>query len=127
MSIFKILIVLLAVTLTLSSGVFAADADATQRATFDRLIHAIQANDRDAFLKDASEEVKKGITPDVLSSVSHNMAPHLAKGFDSAYLTRLNQKGCTVDLWKLTFKDGSDDSAIRVVTQDGKLVGFFIE
>jgi hypothetical protein len=38
----------------------------------------------------------------------------------------VKQNGDHVTLWKLTFKDGSDDALVTLSAKDGKVGGFFI-
>ncbi len=103
----------------------AADADPATKATFDRLVAAIQAKDRDAFVKDATDEMRQAITLQLMDSINRDIGTRLAKGFEPTYLCQLKQRGHQVYLWKVAFKDGGDDVIIRIVMRDDKLAGFF--
>lgn len=111
--------------LTQSASLLAAEADPAVQATFDRLIRAVQANDREAFIEGATDEMKQGVTPQVMERINRDLAPHLQKGFQPTYLCSLKQQGVLVQLWKVTFKDGSDDAVIRVAMRGDSLAGFF--
>jgi len=97
------------------------------QANLDRLIQAIEVNNRDAFLKDATSAMSQAITSQVLASVSTDLAPHLANGYALVYLGNLKQSGDAVQIWKVTFKDGRDDALVKMSLNDGKLDGFFIQ
>ena len=45
----------------------------------------------------------------------------------TTYLCQLKQAGYQVHLWKMTFKDDSDDQIARLVLKDGKVAGFFLQ
>ena len=118
----------LLVTTTLLTQVprIRADENATtQQAIFDRLMHAIVAKDRNEFLTSATDEMKRAITPALMVQMNYEIARHLDKGYDAKYLCELNQQGYDVHLWKVSFKDGSDDMIIRIVLRGEQLAGFF--
>ena len=102
-------------------------AASDRQATFDRLMHALQTDDRDEFIKDSTQAVQQGLTAQTLASLSRDLAPDLAKGYDETFLAPLNQQGCQVALWKETFRDGRDDMLAKVSTRNGLLAGFFIQ
>jgi hypothetical protein len=103
----------------------AADPDPTVQKTFDKLVGAIKANDRDAFVADATDAVKQAITPKVMEGLSKQLGSRLGKGYQASYLCELKQAGHQVHLWKVTFKDEGDDVVIRVAFKDGKVAGLF--
>jgi hypothetical protein len=105
----------------------AADADKGVQQTLTDLLSAIQANDRDTFLAQATEAMKKGMTSQLMDKVSREFGSRFAKGYQAQYLCRLNQKGLRVYLWKITFKAGGDDLVARLAMDDGKVAGFFLE
>jgi hypothetical protein len=107
-----------------SSGDTSSPSD---QSNLDRLIQAVEVNNRQAFLKDATSAMSQAITSQVLASVSTNLAPHLANGYALVYLGNLKQSGDAVQIWKVTFKDGRDDALVKMSLNDGKLDGFFIQ
>jgi hypothetical protein len=107
--------------------VHAADADAKVQKSFDKLLAAIKANDRDMFVADATDAVKQGTTKEAMDALSKQFGSRLKQGYDAAYLCELKQAGHQVHLWKLSFKDGGDDVVVRVAFKDGKVGGFFLQ
>ena len=105
----------------------AANATPAEQSTFDRLIHALQIDDRASILSTATDEMKQTITASVMDNVSHDIGPHLSAGYQASLLGELSQRGCHVQLWKVTFKDGHDDLLARVAMNGDKLAGFFIQ
>lgn len=104
-----------------------AEGKTPARAMLENILAAVEANDYDAFLKDATAEVKAGLTPKMLEGVNAQMAPHMKKGYEVTYLGSLRQQGSEVELWKLTFEDGSDDVLAKLVVKDGKAAGFWLQ
>jgi hypothetical protein len=105
----------------------AADPDPSVKKTFDKLLDAIQSNDRAAFVADATDAVTKGLTDQVMDGLNKQLGSRLKKGYEAAFLCPLKQGGVQVHLWKVTFKDGGDDVVIRVALKDGKVDGFFLQ
>jgi|ERR1043165_703229 hypothetical protein len=101
--------------------------DAAVKKTFDKMLGAIQANDRDAFVADATDAVKKSITQKVMEGLNGHMGARLKQGYDAIYLCQLKQQGLQIHLWKIAFKDGSDDIVIRIALKQGKVDGFFLQ
>jgi hypothetical protein len=93
----------------------------------DRLLRAVQANDRETFLKDATPAMRQGITAPLLDGVSKDLAPHLSSGYTLVYFGELRKSGDTVEIWKLSFKDGRDDALVKMAMSNRKLDGFFIQ
>ena len=105
----------------------AAGAEDSARPVLDRLLKALEANDYDSFVADGTAEVKAALTKQMLEGVSAQMAPRMKKGYDATYLGELKQSGCKVYLWKLTYKDGGDDTLARLSLKDGKVAGFLLQ
>jgi len=91
------------------------------------LLSATEHNDYEAFLKDATAEVKAALTKQMLEGASSQVAPHMRKEYEVSYLGELRQQGCEVHLWKLTYKDGHDDTLAKLVLKDGKVAGFWLQ
>jgi hypothetical protein len=101
--------------------------DAAVKKTFEKMIDALKANDRDAFVADATDQVKEALTPEAMEALHKNLGSRLKKGFTPTYLTQLKQAGHQVHLWKVGFKDDGDDVLIRLAIKDGKVGGFFAQ
>ena len=103
-----------------------AEPDPTVQAIFKNLMAAVVADDHDKFLVDCNDVMKEMLTPEKLTSVSGQIAPRAKGGYASDYLSELNQRGYTVHLWRLRFKDGGDDILATLSMKDGKVGGFFL-
>jgi len=110
-----------------AGGAAAGGAASSVQGRFDSLIAAIQANDRAAFVANATDAVAAGTTQQIMSGLSQHLGTRVKQGYQDTYLTRLTQVGHDVHLWKLTFTDRGDDVVVRVVLNDDKLAGFFIQ
>jgi hypothetical protein len=93
--------------------------------TFASLINAIAQNNYTQFISQGDAAFKQGITKQKFTQVHRQFAPRFVKGYSAVFLTKLNQQGYQVYLWKLTFKDGGDDILARLVLKDGKIGGFW--
>ena len=91
---------------------------------FDRIVGAIGANDRAEFLKDCTDDMRRAVTPELWHEI-RLVAPHVNAGYKQTHLRRSEEQGCEVNVWKLTFKDGSSDLMLRVVTRGGELAGLW--
>jgi len=92
-----------------------------------KLLKAIEVNDYDGFIAEGNDAVKAGLTKQMFEGVNGLMAPRMKKGYDYSYLGELKQAECQVYLWKLTFKDGGDDTLVKLVLKDGKVAGFWLQ
>jgi len=105
----------------------AADTGESTRPVLDKLLKAVEANDYDSFVADGTAEVKAGLTKQMLEGVSVQMAPRMKQGYHAEFLGVLKQQGCQVYLWKLTYKDGGDDTLARLALKNGKVAGFLLQ
>jgi hypothetical protein len=51
----------------------------------------------------------------------------MKKGYTCSRLEELTQQGGRVLLWKLTYKDGGDDTLAKLVLEDRKVAGFWLQ
>ena len=105
----------------------AGNAPETARPVLDKLLTAVAANDYANFVLDGTAAFKAGITKQMLEGVSAQLSPRLAKGYETTFLGDLKQQGAQVCLWKLAYKDGGDDTLAKLVLQDGKVAGFWLQ
>ncbi|BBD61338.1 hypothetical protein NIES2109_41660 [Nostoc sp. HK-01] len=94
--------------------------------TFTSLINAIEQKNYPKFISQGNAAFKEGLTQQTFTQVSGQLAPRFNKGYSSVFLGKLNQQGYQVYLWKLTFKDGSDDILARLSLKAGKVGGFWL-
>lgn len=123
-------VVCVAVCVCLASSVAwcAASSPADEgRPLLHKLLKAVASNDYASFVADGGDAFKSGLSKQMLSLVSTQYAPRIKKGYDATYLGVLQQQGCQVQLWKLVYKDGSDDTLAKLVVKDGKVVGFWLQ
>ncbi len=106
---------------------FAAETVEPGRAVLDKLLKATEANDYDSFVSDGTDAFKAALTKQMVEGVSRQLSPRMKKGYQCSYLGELSQQGCRVLLWKLTFKDGGDDTLAKLVLKDGKVAGFWLQ
>jgi len=110
----------------LAGSASAVDPPAAVKKTFEKMLAAVQAGDRDAFVADATDAVKKGTTKEIMDAFTTQFGTRLKKGYEVTYLTELKQAEHQIHLWKLTFKEG-DDVLVRMAFKDGKVGGFFLQ
>ncbi len=90
-----------------------------------KLVSAIENADHAGFTADGTEAFK-AMKKEQFDAVSAQLGPKLKTRSGLSYLGELKQQGFRVTLWKLTFKDGSDDSLVTLSVKDGKVGGFLI-
>ena len=91
------------------------------------LLEAISANNYDAFIANAAPDLKTKITKATFTEVSTKLSSRLKKGYELQYNGSLKQQGVEVFLWKVSFKDAGDDMIARLVLQDNKVAGFWLQ
>ncbi len=96
-------------------------ADPAAQKAFDKLLDAIQAKDREAFVADATDAVKRETTPEAMDALDKHVGSRLKGGYEAAFLGQLKKGTIRVHLWKLAFKDGGDDLVALMALTDGKV------
>lgn len=94
--------------------------------TFTSLMAAIEDNNYANFVAQGNAAFKQGITKQMFTQVSTQLAPRMKKGYSAVFLGELKQQGYQVYLWKLTFQDGGDDFLAKLSFKDGQVGGFLI-
>ncbi len=103
----------------------AAEPAKADAAVCERLIKAIEVSDHAAFIADGDSAFRQ-MTKEKFAAVTAKLGPRFQAGYEIAYLGELRQRGYHVTLWKLSFKDGTDDALASLSMKDGKVGGFFI-
>ena len=103
-----------------------ADPDQTTHAVFTNLMNATLSDNYDGFVADCDARMKAAVTKPMLDGVSEQIKPHAASGYEAEYMGELKQKGYEVYIWKLKFKDGSDDVLATMSLKGGKVGGFYL-
>jgi hypothetical protein len=90
------------------------------------VLKAIEQNDYEAFCAVGTEEFRKEIPAEVFRSVSGEVGPLLAKGYEVEFLTSLSQQGFSIFLWKVSPLGAPDQFIARIVMQGDKAVGIWL-
>ena len=104
----------------------AAPAPEAAEAASKRLIMAVEENDFEAFIKDG-EPAFQQLDKKKFETVSKLLDKRMNGGYDVEYLGDLIQQGYQVTLWRLRFKDGSDDALATLSMKEGKVGGYWIK
>ena len=91
-----------------------------------KLITAIEKSDYETFVADADAPFKKALKKELFASTAAGFAPHFQGGYAVSYLGDLQKTGCHVTLWKISFKNHSDDALVELVVKGGQVAGFWI-
>jgi len=92
-----------------------------------KLLKSIENNQYETFLEDGSEYFRSRISKQHFDNVSERLGQQLKNGFDVIYLTSFKQAGLVGTLWKIEYRDGSDDALAKIFTEDGKIAGFWFQ
>ncbi len=114
---------LIATTVSVRAG----EVVRSERTILNNLLAAVEANDYVLFLRDASPQVKAGLTKQMLEGVSVQVAPHMKQGYEVVYMGSLTQQGSEVFLWKLKYRAERDDTLAKLVIKDGQVTGFWLQ
>ncbi len=90
-----------------------------------KLMTAIEKADYDSFVADGEPNFRQ-LKREQFDAVTANLGPKLQEAHELTYLGELRQRGYHVTLWKVSFKDGTDDALASLSMRDGKVGGFFI-
>ena len=89
-----------------------------------RIVAAIGANDRAEFLRHANDDLRRAVTHELWEQ-NNQIAPHLNAGYKPTHVRRGEEEGFDVNVWKLSFEDGSSDVMLRLVTRGEQLAGIW--
>ena len=95
--------------LALISPMGFAQAPQAAETTMKSMVSAIRANSLPDFVAPGDQAFQAGMTKEMLSSINQSLASRLTEGYTSTFLTKMDQQGFEVYVWKLVFKDGNDD------------------
>ena len=106
---------------------FAEEAPKVADSVVKVLLTATESGNYSDFQQPGDVAFQAGITKEMFSKVSQQLAPVLKGGYELSFLTTLNQQGFDVYLWKITPKTGKDQFVVKLALKDGKAVGFWIQ
>ncbi len=92
-----------------------------------KLLKSIENNQYETFLEDGSEYFRSRISKQHFANVSERLGQQLKNGFDVIFLTQFKQAGLVGSLWKIEYRDGSDDALAKIFMEDGKIAGFWFQ
>ncbi len=120
---------LFAVLLLLSISTYAiAENDlARENAMLSQLMDAISQNDYEAFISNGTHQFKSGLTKQAFSSVVKQVGNLIRSGYNAEYLTRLNQGGNKVHLWKISYDKSNENTLAKLTVIENKVAGFWLQ
>ena len=92
-----------------------------------KLITAIEKSDYEAFIAPCDAPFQKALKTEMFAKTSAHFAAQFQAGYDVSYLGDLKQHGGHVTLWKISFKNSSDDALVTLVVREDKVVGLAIK
>jgi len=91
------------------------------------MLEAVKKRSHDDFMAEGSDELRANLTKQMFEGVAGQMAPRLAKGYKTKYLTKLRKDDHAVHLWKLEIADGKDDVLVTMAIKDKKVAGIYLQ
>jgi hypothetical protein len=91
-----------------------------------KLITALENADYDAFVADGEAPFRQ-FKKEQFDVVAALLASKLHSGYEVSYFGDLKKQGYRVSLWKISFKNGSDDLLATLSVKEGKVGGFYIK
>jgi hypothetical protein len=95
-------------------------------AILQNLLTAIQSSDIAKFTAQATPEFKTRVTQDILNQAHGLINGKMNGGYTYHYLGDIKAKGDVTYLYKIEFKDGTDDVLARLIIRDGLVAGFIL-
>ena len=102
----------------------ATDGPSTQ-GTVNTLLTAIAANNYDGFIANGTPSLKTIITKETFRHASAGLSARLKKGYELQYLGSFKHQGVETFLWKIIYKDSSDDMLAELELQNDKVAFFW--
>jgi hypothetical protein len=92
----------------------------------EKIINSIKDQDYEAFIANGDKGFSS-ITKSMFEGVCASMERKFKDGHELTYFGDLKARGYQVTLWRVSFKNGSDDSLGRISVKNGKVGGFIIQ
>ncbi len=115
----------LAIAILASRSLLAVEPPKDDAAISTKLLAAIATSNYEAFIADGEAPFKE-LKKEQFESVATQLGAKLNAGYEVSYLGELKKSGYRVTLWRVTYKDGSDDGLATLSLKDGKVGGYFI-
>ena len=123
----RLLILTAVLLVTGTAPLSAADPAKEDAALFERLIAAFEKADYDTFIAEGDAGLRKGLKKEAFDKTYTQFSARFKSGYEATFLGELKQYGCHVTLWKLSFKDQSDDALLTLMVKEGRLTGVWIK
>lgn len=123
----RLLLLAAVMLVTGAAPLSAADPAKEDTALFERLVAAFQKADYDTFVAEGDAALKKGLKKEAFEKSYTMFGARFKSGYEPTFLGELKQFGCHVTLWKLSFKDQSDDALLTLAVKENKLAGVWIK
>ncbi len=104
----------------------AAQAPEAAEAASKRQIKAVEENDFQEFIKNG-EPAFQLLDKKQFEAVSKLLDERMKDGYNVEYLGEMKQQGYLVTLWRLRFKDGTDDALATLSMKGDKVGGYWIK
>ena len=101
-------------------------ATAEEKAFAAKIIEATKDQDYAAFIENGDNGFKS-ITEPQFKSVCVQMEKQFKGGYEVTYLGDLKTKNYQTTLWRVSFKDGSNDALGNMAVRNGKVAGFIMQ
>jgi exonuclease VII large subunit len=95
-------------------------------ASLQTILDATKTGNYELFLTVGDADYKTGISQEMFDSVSSQLAPRMAEGYNIAYFGNLKQGKYQIYLWKLSFADDGDEFIARMAMNGDKVGGILI-
>jgi len=92
-----------------------------------KMLDAVKAGSYQAFIADGTPKMRNETGKSAFGVASGHFAPMLLKGYKTTYLGRVRKRDRAISLWKLEPTGAAEDFLVRVVLENGKVDGFWIE
>ena len=91
------------------------------------MLAAVMANDYGAFMAKKNKTFQEVITKELFQSINFQRSPRMKQGYENIYLGTFKRQGFDIYYWKLTYKDGGDDTLVTLTVQNGEVAGFWMQ
>jgi negative regulator of sigma E activity len=120
---------LLMVLLSLIVVPFAAaeDEPAVEKAMLTQLMQALSQNNYEDFISNGTEQFKNGITRSAFDSVVKQLEGLIQGGYTTEYLNQMTQQGYKSYVWKISYETSKENTLAKLVVDDKKVAGFWLQ
>ena len=92
----------------------------------EKLMNAVESGSYGRFVEDGTVLFQEQLLKSQFRHVHEQLAERLSHGYRLEYLGTLRQEGLNVHLWRITYKDGEDQTLAKLVLRGTKTAGFWL-